>query len=104
MNKTDLLNFKSSHIVLKPLIRFRTHNRKFVIIMFLMNFYFIFKLYWSCGLHLFTPLPFRPGKGGFGELFRTHLFVNAGNVGDYKSNKTRAIREVTLGHFIIDLF
>lgn len=34
-------------------------------------------------MHLFTPLPFRPGKGGFGELFRTHLFVNAGNVGTY---------------------
>ncbi|XP_017772030.1 PREDICTED: sorting and assembly machinery component 50 homolog B [Nicrophorus vespilloides] len=41
--------------------------------------------YFSGGLHLYTPLPFRPGKGGFGELFRTHLFVNAGNVADTKS-------------------
>lgn len=39
--------------------------------------------YWSAGMHLFTPLPFRPGRGGFGELFRTHFFVNTGNVGDF---------------------
>jgi outer membrane protein insertion porin family len=39
--------------------------------------------YWTCGLHLFAPLPFRPGAGGFGDLFRTHLFVNAGNLGDW---------------------
>lgn len=38
--------------------------------------------YFSGGLHLYTPLPFRPGRGGFGELFRTHLFVNYGNVAD----------------------
>ncbi|KAF7285528.1 hypothetical protein GWI33_010527 [Rhynchophorus ferrugineus] len=38
--------------------------------------------YWAAGVHLFTPLPFRPGKGGFGELFRTHFFANAGNVGN----------------------
>ncbi|XP_070553944.1 sorting and assembly machinery component 50 homolog B-like [Ptychodera flava] len=37
--------------------------------------------YWAAGLHLYTPLPFNPGKGGFGELFRTHFFVNAGNLG-----------------------
>ena len=36
--------------------------------------------YWISGLHLYTPLPFRPGKGGFGELFRTHFFINAGNL------------------------
>lgn len=30
--------------------------------------------YWAGGLHLYTPLPFRPGQGGFGELFRTHFF------------------------------
>ncbi|CAG4967717.1 unnamed protein product [Colias eurytheme] len=35
-------------------------------------------MYWASGLHLFTPLPFQPGKGGLGELFRSHLFVNAG--------------------------
>ncbi|XP_051975860.1 sorting and assembly machinery component 50 homolog A-like [Xyrauchen texanus] len=32
------------------------------------------------GLHLYTPLPFRPGRGGFGDLFRTHFFLNAGNL------------------------
>lgn len=42
--------------------------------------------FWSGGLHLYTPLPFRPGKGGFGELFRTHLFVNAGNIGSFKTD------------------
>ncbi|KAJ8791788.1 hypothetical protein J1605_020510 [Eschrichtius robustus] len=36
--------------------------------------------YWAGGLHLYTPLPFRPGQGGFGELFRTHFFLNAGNL------------------------
>lgn len=40
--------------------------------------------YWAAGIHLFTPLPFRPGKGGFGELFRTHFFANTGNVGNLK--------------------
>uniref|UniRef100_A0A1B6D716 Bacterial surface antigen (D15) domain-containing protein n=1 Tax=Clastoptera arizonana TaxID=38151 RepID=A0A1B6D716_9HEMI len=38
------------------------------------------KTYWSGALHLFTPLPFRPGAGGLGELFRTHFFANAGNI------------------------
>lgn len=43
--------------------------------------------YWATGLHLFTPLPFRPGQGGFGDLFKTHLFITAGNVGDFKLGK-----------------
>ena len=38
--------------------------------------------YWLGGLHLYTPLPFRPGRGGFGELFRSHFFVTAGNLGN----------------------
>ncbi|KAJ8982214.1 hypothetical protein NQ317_013516 [Molorchus minor] len=49
--------------------------------------------YWSAGLHLFTPLPFRPGKGGFGELFRTHLFVNAGNIGNFQLAKSEDLLE-----------
>uniref|UniRef100_A0AAZ3SSQ0 POTRA domain-containing protein n=1 Tax=Oncorhynchus tshawytscha TaxID=74940 RepID=A0AAZ3SSQ0_ONCTS len=36
--------------------------------------------YWAGGLHLYTPLPFRPGRAGFGDLFRTHFFLNAGNL------------------------
>lgn len=36
--------------------------------------------YWAGGLHLYTPLPFWPGRGGFGDLFRTHFFLNAGNL------------------------
>uniref|UniRef100_A0AAY4CY87 POTRA domain-containing protein n=1 Tax=Denticeps clupeoides TaxID=299321 RepID=A0AAY4CY87_9TELE len=38
------------------------------------------EFYWAGGLHLYTPLPFRPGRGGFGDLFRTHFFLNAGNL------------------------
>lgn len=33
-------------------------------------------------LHLYTPLPFKPGEGGFGELFRSHFFLNVGNCGN----------------------
>uniref|UniRef100_A0A8C6WRV3 SAMM50 sorting and assembly machinery component n=1 Tax=Neogobius melanostomus TaxID=47308 RepID=A0A8C6WRV3_9GOBI len=36
--------------------------------------------YWAGGLHLFTPLPFTRRRGGFMDLFRTHLFLNAGNL------------------------
>lgn len=38
--------------------------------------------YWSGGVHLYTPLPFRPGRGGFGDYFRIHGFLNAGNLRD----------------------
>jgi hypothetical protein len=48
----------------------------------------LFQAYWAGGLHLFTPLPFRPGKGGFGDLFRMHIFLNAGNLGDVYLGKT----------------
>jgi len=40
-------------------------------------------MYWASGLHLYTPLPFRPGKGGLGDLFRSHMFVTAGNIGNF---------------------
>ncbi|KAK7880681.1 hypothetical protein WMY93_032679 [Mugilogobius chulae] len=36
--------------------------------------------YWAGGVHLFTPLPFTRRKGGFMDLFRTHFFLNAGNL------------------------
>ena len=38
--------------------------------------------FWATGAHLYTPLPFRPGRGGFGDLFRLHFFANAGNLMD----------------------
>jgi outer membrane protein assembly factor BamA len=38
-------------------------------------------MYWSLGLHLYTPLPFRPG--GFAERFRTHIFATAGNLAQF---------------------
>ncbi|XP_077994209.1 sorting and assembly machinery component 50 homolog A-like [Glandiceps talaboti] len=44
--------------------------------------------FWAGGLHLYTPLPFNPGKGGFGDLFRTHFFVNAGNLGSVNFDDT----------------
>ena len=40
-------------------------------------------MFWASGLHLWAPLPFRAGRGGFGELFRTHAFVTAGNLGKF---------------------
>ena len=40
------------------------------------------ELYWASGVHLYTPLPFRSGNGGFGDLFRMHFFANAGNISD----------------------
>uniref|UniRef100_T1JDX0 Bacterial surface antigen (D15) domain-containing protein n=1 Tax=Strigamia maritima TaxID=126957 RepID=T1JDX0_STRMM len=41
------------------------------------------KAFWSGAFHLYMPMPFRPGEGGFGDLFRTHFFINAGNIGDF---------------------
>jgi len=54
-------------------------------------------IYWTSGLHLYTPLPFRPGKGGFGDLFKTHLFMNAGNLGSFwlSGNMQRDIDMIT---------
>lgn len=39
-------------------------------------------LYWATGLHLYAPLPFRnpASPSGFGDLFRTHAFITAGNL------------------------
>uniref|UniRef100_A0A3B3ZIW7 POTRA domain-containing protein n=1 Tax=Periophthalmus magnuspinnatus TaxID=409849 RepID=A0A3B3ZIW7_9GOBI len=36
--------------------------------------------YWAGGVHLFSPLPFTRRQGGFMDLFRTHFFLNAGNL------------------------
>ncbi|XP_014281202.1 sorting and assembly machinery component 50 homolog B isoform X2 [Halyomorpha halys] len=41
------------------------------------------KMYWATGLHVYTPLPYRPGEGGVGDLFKFHLFTNIGNIGDF---------------------
>ena len=43
-------------------------------------------IYWLGGLHLYTPLPHRPSKGSFGDLFRIHFFCNAGNLGNVTRN------------------
>lgn len=34
--------------------------------------------YWSTGLHLYCPLPFRQGRGYLGEYLRLHGFLTAG--------------------------
>jgi len=36
--------------------------------------------YWAAGLHVYTPLPFRPGRGGLGDRIKTHFFLNTGNL------------------------
>ncbi|XP_049767186.1 sorting and assembly machinery component 50 homolog B [Schistocerca cancellata] len=41
-------------------------------------------VYWAAAVHLYTPLPFRPGKGSLGDLFRTHVFFNCGNIGNFR--------------------
>lgn len=41
------------------------------------------KMYWATGFHLYTPLPFKPGEGGVGDLFKLHIFTNIGNIGEF---------------------
>lgn len=36
--------------------------------------------YWAAGVHLYSPLPFNPGKGRWGDIIRMHAFANAGNL------------------------
>lgn len=54
-------------------------------------------MYWAGGLHLYTPLPFRPGQGGMGDMFRTHMFATAGNVGRFRlsGNMARDLEQVS---------
>ncbi len=42
--------------------------------------------YWSSALHLYAPLPFNAGKGTWGDYFKTHAFINAGNITDSSLN------------------
>ena len=41
-------------------------------------------LFWSSGLHLYAPLPFRPEMRGFADNFKTHMFLTAGNLGNFR--------------------
>ena len=52
--------------------------------------------YWAGGLHLFTPLPFRPGRGGIGDILRTHLFVNAGNIDNFQFSECNSVSFIPL--------
>ena len=43
------------------------------------------------------PLMFfhcRPHWGGFGDLFRTHMFLNAGNIGDFAAPERMTAEEL----------
>ncbi|KAL6259931.1 hypothetical protein P5V15_009841 [Pogonomyrmex californicus] len=41
------------------------------------------EMYWAAALHIYTPLPFRPGRNSFGDLFRLHGFINGGNLSNF---------------------
>jgi len=41
------------------------------------------EMYWAAALHVYTPLPFRPGRNSFGDLFRLHGFINGGNLSNF---------------------
>lgn len=51
-------------------------------------------LYWIGAFHIYTPLPHRPKKGSFGDSFRTHLFVNAGNLLNLSDNLNESIQSL----------
>lgn len=46
--------------------------------------------YWASGVHLWSPLPFNSYFGGFGNLFRTHLFYNFGTCNTFTTDKLRS--------------
>lgn len=46
-------------------------------------------VYWASAVHLWAPLPFSQYFGGFGELFRTHLFYNFGTCDSLSFNNMR---------------
>ncbi|XP_076248392.1 sorting and assembly machinery component 50 homolog B isoform X2 [Calliopsis andreniformis] len=49
--------------------------------------------YWAAAFHLYTPLPFRPGRHGLGDLFRLHGFINGGNVSNFTFKFTNDYKE-----------
>lgn len=54
--------------------------------------------FWQGAAHIYSPLPFRPGKGRFGDLFKTHVFINAGNLGTLDFNDfTNSLRGLGSG-------
>lgn len=46
--------------------------------------------YWASGIHVWSPLPFNRYFGGFGDLFRTHLFYNIGTCNTFTTDKLRS--------------
>ncbi|KAG8225240.1 hypothetical protein J437_LFUL008777 [Ladona fulva] len=58
------------------------------------------EFFWAGGLHLFSPLPFRPGGGGFGDLFRTHIFINGGNITASSSDPYDYFRNIRIAYGI----
>jgi len=43
--------------------------------------------YWLGGLHLYSPLPFISKESIIFDFFRTHLFMNVGNIGNFSFTK-----------------
>lgn len=52
-------------------------------------------LYWIGALHLYTPLPHGPKKGTFGDLFRVHLFANAGTLTNFSSSLKKCFESLS---------
>lgn len=50
-------------------------------------------VYWSAALHAYTPLPFRPGRNGFGDLFKLHGFINGGNLSNFTAKLANNYKE-----------
>ncbi|KAK2575531.1 hypothetical protein KPH14_011251 [Odynerus spinipes] len=50
-------------------------------------------MYWAAALHVYTPLPFRPGRNGFGDLFKLHGFVNGGNLSNFTVKLANSYKE-----------
>nr|BAN20539.1 conserved hypothetical protein [Riptortus pedestris] len=47
-------------------------------------------MYWSAAIHCYSPLPFRPAYGGFGDFFKLHTFINCGNIGQFNTSDPQA--------------
>lgn len=50
-------------------------------------------VYWATALHVYTPLPFRPGHNGFGDLFKLHGFINGGNLSNFTVEFAKSYKE-----------
>ncbi|XP_066596091.1 sorting and assembly machinery component 50 homolog B [Prorops nasuta] len=59
------------------------------------------EIYWALGLHIYTPLPFRPGGFSSSDMFRLHGFINGGNLSNF-TFKLRSTYEENIKMFTKD--